>query len=91
MEENDHFFLSKRSDGYTLYSLSSVVEDDRMCQEGELMCLAKYKENCMVAETPLSPPIKTSLALFIMFAKTHHLSGSVQPPPSLPWLSSSTS
>ena len=43
------------------------------------MCLAMYKENCMVAETPLSPPIKTSLALFIMFAKTNHLSCSVQP------------
>ena len=29
----------------------------RMCQEGtELMCLAMYKESCMVAETPFSPP-----------------------------------
>ena len=40
---------------------------------------------------PLSPPIKTSPALFIMFAKTDYLSGSVQPPPSLPWTSSWTS
>ena len=54
------------------------------------MGLAMYKENCMVAERGLFPPIKTSLALFIMFAKIHHLSGSVQPPPSLPWISSCT-
>ena len=37
------------------------------------MGLAMYKENCMVAETPLFPPIKTSLALLIMFAKAHHI------------------
>ena len=64
-------------------------------QELELLWLAMYKDTYMMVETtmssPLSPPIKTSPALFIMFAKTDYLSGSVQPPPSLPWTSSWTS
>ena len=49
------------------------------------MWLAMYKDTYMMVETtmsssPLSTPIKTSPALFIMFTKTEHLSGSVQPP-----------
>ena len=49
----------------------------RMCQEGtELMCLAMYKESCMVAETPFSPP-KRRHPLHLVFAKGNQLSGSV--------------